>query len=181
MESAGSNRTAQWIYAARNDESFVYAIQTSDLTPLLIPASELRSRACFNFITSEPDQIQISKEQTHRAIVRIDGSWQDAATETPLNPQAMSQWLKSLRELEVNGFLDAEAVASLTTAGLEPAQAGIAVWTTRAEQPQRLWVGGPLTEGMGHYGLIESRPGLVQLPEQITEIIEAGLGLKSND
>lgn len=163
----------QHLYVKRSDEPFVYGIKAQELTTLLVQPDHFRSRACFDFITTELKSISISQNEIHREFTRVDGVWRDATNDYELDNAMMAAWIGNLQKLSIAGFLQPNAVESLEAVGLEPALASITLKTINDEHPQTLLVGNLIIDQNSYYGIIENRPGLMKLSAGITEVLDS--------
>lgn len=159
------------VYAKRSDEPSIYAVSAEDVAALRADPHGLRAKACFEFFTNQVTKVAGQRGDTTWVAERKDGTWQEPASGKPLDPQRVEDFLKTLADLRLGGFVE-DAPADLTRFGLEPPSGVITVWTAGRAEPQRLSIGGVLPDSTNRYGRIEGRSAVVRLPEAATQLLE---------
>ncbi len=164
----------EMVYAKRSDEQALYAVADADLDALLLDPHDLRSKACFEFFTSQVAKIELQSGQTHWTALKQDGRWTTEGTETALDTGRVESFLNTTSDLRLGGWV-ADAPDTLGRYGLDPPRGTLAIWSEGVEAPQRLLVGELVQGTANRYGLLEGRPAVVRLPEPVTTLLETTL------
>ena len=165
---------AGMLYAKRSDEPALYAVAGSDVEALLVDPHTLRSKACFEFFTSQVTKADLRNGQTHWTAVKQEGQWKADPGGTPLDAGRVEDFLSTAADLRLGGFVD-DAAVDLPRYGLNPPQGAVTVWTAGAEAPQRLLIGAAAPKASGRYGQIEGRSAIVRLPEAVGKLLDTTL------
>lgn len=172
--AGGGAGAAGMVYAKRSDEPALYAVAASDVDALLIDPHSLRSKACFDFFTSQVTKIDLEEGATRWTAVKRDGRWTLEGTNEPLDERRVEDWLNTAADLRLGGFVE-EAPTELARYGLAPPRGTLTLWMEGADAPQRLFVGDAIEKTTNRYGRIEGRLAVVRLPEIITALLAATL------
>ena len=162
---------AGMVYAKRSDEPALYAVAASDVEALLTDPHGLRSKACFEFFTSQVTKIELENGRTRWSAAKEAGRWKAEGTNAELETKRVEDFLNTAADLRLGGFIE-EAPADLARYGLSPPRGKLSIWTDAAESPQQLLVGEVIEKTANHYGRIEGRPAVVRLPEVATELLK---------
>ena len=165
---------AAWVYAKRSDEPSLYAVSAADVDALLKDPNTLRAKACFAFFTSSVTKLEVAKPGTSWTIERKDHQWQEAESHAGLQAERVEAFLNKLSDLRLSGFVE-EAPSDLSRYGLQSPDGTITVWTGNPDKPQKLLVGSPLEGSKDHYGRMEGRNAIIQLPEMIDGLLATTL------
>ena len=157
------------VYAVRSDEPTLYAVAKTDLASLRVDPDGLRSRACFEFFTNLVHKVELVWDDTDWTVERVDGRWQEAGSNEPIEVTVAETLLRTLADLRLSAFLE-EHPSDLSQYGLSPAEGTISVWTTDRDEPQRLLIGSTIESTENRYGRIEGRDPVVRLPARVTEL-----------
>jgi hypothetical protein len=158
------------VYAQRSDDPTIYAVDAAIVDKLKRDPHGLRSTAVMEFFINMITKVQVAQADSTWTVERKDGAWVDAATGKELDTKQVDNWLSSLSDLRLAGFVD-DAPSRLAKYDLDPPQAAISVWTLDREQPQQLFIGGPVENTGNRYARIEGRAAVVRLPDFITELL----------
>jgi hypothetical protein len=158
------------VYAKRSDEPALYAVAASDVDSLLIDPHGLRSKACFEFFTSQAAKIELQSGDTRWTAVKRDGRWQAEGTGAVLDTARVEDLLNTAADLRLGGFVE-DAAAETKRYGLTPPRGALALWSEGAEMPQRLLVGDTVQGTTNRYGRIDGRPAVVRLPGLVTNLL----------
>ena len=156
------------VYAARSDEPILYAVANADLASLHVDPDTLRARACFEFFTNLVRKVDMAWGEEDWTIERVDGRWQEAGSNQPIEVKAAEALLSTLADLRLSDFVE-EAPSDLSQYGLSSPEGTISVWTEDRDEPQRLLIGSIIEGTENRYGRIEGREPVVQLPTLVTE------------
>jgi hypothetical protein len=89
------------VYAKRSDEPAIYAVAASDVEALLIDPTRLRSRACFEYFTSQVGKLAVRSGESQWTVLKQDGRWTLEGSEEPLDPTRVEQVLNSAADLRI--------------------------------------------------------------------------------
>jgi len=161
------------LYAKRTDEPTIYAVSKQRIDELLQDPQALRSRACFEFFSTQVTKLQISWQDASWTIEKVNGQWNQADEQAQLDGAKVEEFLWKLRDMKLTSFVEDEP-QDLSRYGLDPPKGKIQVWVGEQE-PNRLLVGDSIDGGPTRYGRIAGRVSVVELPETIAEILAATL------
>jgi hypothetical protein len=161
------------IYAKRSDESTLYAVDGKVIERLTRDAHGLRSKACMEFFTNSVAKAEVVQGDVSWTVVRAGESWVVAGAADKLDTKRVDDWLSSLADLRLAGFVD-DNPERLKKYELDPPAATITVWIKDVDAPQRLYVGGQVEKTDNRYGRIDGREPVVRLPGFINELLKMG-------
>ena len=163
------------VYAKRSDEPALYAVAAADLDALLLDPHDLRSKACFEFFTSQVTKIELQSGQTHWTARKQDGRWRAENGGTALDTDRVERFLNTASDLRLSGFVE-DAPEKLGRYGLDPPRGALAIWIEGAEAPQQRLLVGEVVQGTtNRYGFIEGRQAVLRLPEPVTTLLQTTL------
>ena len=162
------------VYAKRSDEPPLYAVAAADVDALLKDPHGLRAKACFEFFTNSVTRVEVRRETAQWTIERTGDQWQETGTGLPLEAERVEDFLNTLSDLRLGGFVE-DAPSDLGRYGLQEPDGTITVWMNDQEKPQKLRVGAVIEGFANRYGLIDGRDAVVRLPDVITELLATSL------
>jgi hypothetical protein len=157
------------VYAKRSDEPAIYAVAASDVEALLIDPTRLRSRACFEYFTSQVGKLAVRSGESQWTVLKQDGRWTLEGSEEPLDPTRVEQVLNTAADLRIEAFVSDDPASG--PYGVEPPQGSITVWVDVEETPQRLAVGHAAQGAVGRYATIDGRQSVVRIPEAVMPLL----------
>ncbi|MBI4341274.1 MAG: DUF4340 domain-containing protein [Candidatus Omnitrophica bacterium] len=167
---------AALLHAKRSDEPSIYAIAAADLEPVMKPADELRSKACFTFFTgnvtkvsaqwgAQPAEAGTAKAGASWTIQRDGEAWTAQQAATPLERGKVEAFLNALADARLVRFVD--AAGGLSCYGLDKPEGVVAIWTGEQEPPQQLEIGSTVKGEKTRYGRLVARGAIAVLPESL--------------
>jgi hypothetical protein len=157
------------VYAKRSDEPAIYAVAASDIEALVIDPARLRSRACFEYFTSQVGTLVLQSGASTLTVLRQDGQWKLEGSEEPLDPKRVEDVLNTAADLRVEEFVSVNQTPAQY--GLEPPHGSITVSIDGETAPQRLLVGASAQGAPGRYAAIDGRATVVRVPEAVMTIL----------
>ena len=176
-------------YAKRSDEPPLYAISAKQLEPVLQDPNTWRAKTCFEFFTASVTRVELVHEGKTLVLERKDlpavgqqpadpgptragagTQWQVAGTNIVLDTAKVETLLSRFADLRLSGFVE-DAPTDLARYGLAQPQGTIAMWSSGAQEPQRMTIGGTIDQTTEHYGRIDGRSAIVKLPALVTELL----------
>lgn len=168
---------AEQVYAKRSDEPTTYAVSKAGIEDLLKDPQTLRSPMLLEVFASQVVKAQVEWPDRPWVVEKVEGQWKAAGAPDPLDASKVEAWLWKLRDTKLVRFVDdpaaggAGAPTDLARYGLDPPTGRILVWTTGQSDPKELLIGNPIESGQTRYGRLTGRPGVMELPEVINELI----------
>lgn len=160
---------AAHLYVKRTDEPTVYTVDNSRVDELLQDPQTLRSHAVFDVAPGQLAKLRLNWQDQSWTIEQDEGKWRHTETHTALETSNVEEFVWKLHDLKLARFI--EGAADATGYGLNPPNGMIQVWLTGEAEPKQLAVGEIIQGGQARYGRIGERPGIVELPPTINDLL----------
>ena len=157
-------------YAKRTDEPTIYAVTKDRVEALLQDPQTLRARTVLDFFANQATKVRVRWQDASWTIEKREGTWQLADDQQALDGSHVDEWLWKLRDVKLTRFVEDEP-QSLSRYGLDPPKGTIQVWLTDQQQAKELLIGEAVGQGKARYGRMVGRPGIVELPETLLDLL----------
>ena len=164
-------------YVKRADEATIATMQSSAMEPLVKDLASLRSRQVFGAFAGQVTACRVEWQGRTWAIEKHEGQWREAGQReaertggAALDADLVDKFLWKLHELRIERFIE-DASLPEASSGLEPPAGRVILSVLGEDQPKELQIGSLLASSPHRYGRLLGRPGLIELPAGLDELL----------
>lgn len=159
-------------YVSRSDEPWAYAVDAKTAAELLVAQPDaVRLSHVFDFFDGEVEKIEMTANGRTWHIERHQNVWVSPDSEDTLDADSVRSFVQVLGEMGIESFTDPREEFVPAHYGLDQPSGIIKVWLSNTFDPQILTVGQDLLKGTKHWGYLEPRNTVVELPPMIEHLL----------